>query len=232
MPSDIKYIVEGKGEVVLLLHGWGQNKEMMLPLIDCLKHKYKCVVLDLPGFGKTNFNDAKNIGEYVGKIRSFLEEKKLLPKYLVGHSFGGKLCIEYYLKYRDVSKIALIASPILKPTRSIRYYFKVYSYKLMKRFKSVEDKNAGSVDYKECKKVMKNFFVSVVNTHYDKTIKQIDVPTLLLWGDKDDKVPLNKAKKLNKLIQNSSLHIVKGGHFAYLENVEFSKLLLNKFFRG
>ena len=36
MPN-ISYIKEGKGEVILLLHGWGQNKEMMLPLIDNLK---------------------------------------------------------------------------------------------------------------------------------------------------------------------------------------------------
>ena len=76
---------------------------------------------------------------------------------------------------------------------------------------------------------MKTFFINVVNTHYDKIIKNIDIPILLLWGDKDDKVPLNKAKKINKLMENSELHIVKGNHFAYLLN--FSKLVLSKFFR-
>ena len=135
MPKDINYIEKGQGEIILFLHGWGQNIDMMLPLIDELKHKYKCVILDLPGFGKSNFNDSKTISEYVEKIRLFLEEKQLLPKYLVGHSFGGKLCVEYYLKYQDVCKMALIASPILKPKRNFVYYYKVYKYKLIKKQK-------------------------------------------------------------------------------------------------
>lgn len=231
MPNDIKYVCEGKGEIILFLHGWGQNKEMMLPLINELRFRYQCVVLDLPGFGESNFNEAINIKEYVQNIRAFLKEKNLLPKYIVGHSFGGKLAVEYCLQYKDLEKLAIIASPILKPKRGLKYYYKVYKYKLLKKIKKNKEIKGGSKDYNECNWKMKRFFVNVVNTHYDKSVKNIDIPVLMLWGDKDEKVNVNNAKKLNKLIENSNLYVMRGRHFAYLENVEFTKLVIQKFLR-
>lgn len=231
MPSDMSCVVKGKGEVILFLHGWGQNKEMMLPLIEMLKNKYKCVIIDMPGFGKTDFNGCETIGSYTKKIRTFLEKEKLLPKYIVGHSFGGKIAIEYYLNHKDLKKIVLIASPILKPDRRIGYYYKVYKYKLLKKIFKNKKFNLGSEDYKNCPNGMKKFFNQVVNMHYNNQVSNIDIPTLLIWSDKDKKVPLKKGKKLFKMIKNSKLYVLKGTHFAYLENIDFTRLIIQKFFR-
>lgn len=229
MPN-ISYIKEGEGDVVLLLHGWGQCIEMMLPLIDNLKHKYKCVLVDLPGFGSSQFNDSKDIDEYVTKIRAFLEQNDILPTYIIGHSFGGKVGVHYYLKYKDIKSLVVIASPLLKPKRGIKYYCKIYKYKIKKKLK-IKQKNVGSEDYKNCNDNMKKFFVKVVNTHYDKEISSISIPVLLIWGNKDKHVPVNKAKKLHKKIKDNKLIILKGEHFAYLENIEFTKLSISNFLR-
>lgn len=229
MPN-IECEVHGKGELILFLHGWGQKKEMMLPLIEELKYKYKCVIIDLPGFGNSTFNNEKNLEEYVKNIRFFLEEKDLLPKYIIGHSFGGKVALNYYLRYKDLHSIIFIASPLLKPKRTLKYYYNVYKYKLKKRF-HIKQKSFGSEDYKNCSLIMKSFFVNVVNAHFDKVILEVDIPTLLIWGDKDDKVPLRKAKQLHKKISKSELIVQKGGHFAYLENIEYTRLIIQKFLR-
>ena len=127
MPNNINYISEGKGETILFLHGWGQNIEMMEPLIRELKMNYNCVVLDLPGFGKSHFNNSNNIKEYVTNLREFLDENNIFPKFVVGHSFGGKVAVEYYLRYKDLEKMVIISSPILKPKRGMAYYLKVYT---------------------------------------------------------------------------------------------------------
>jgi pimeloyl-ACP methyl ester carboxylesterase len=230
MPN-VSYIEEGEGDVVLLLHGWGQNKEMMCPLIDELKYKYKCVVIDMPGFGASLFNNESNLDDYTHTLRSFLKEKKLFPKYIIGHSFGGKVALNYYLRYKDLSGLVIMASPLLKPTRTIKYYFDIYKYKLKKKL-GFSEKNQGSEDYKCCAPNMRKFFVKIVNTHFDKEINKVKIPCLLIWGKEDKKVPLNKAKILNKKIINSELYIEKGGHFAYLENIEFTKLIIQKFMRG
>lgn len=229
MPN-IAYIDKGEKEVIVFFHGWGQNKEMMQPLIDNLKHKYRCIILDLPGFGNSSFDDSKNIDEYIKNLREFFNKENITPKYIIGHSFGGKLAINYYLKYKDIKGLVIISSPILKPRRTIKYYYKVYLHKLKKKF-NLKTYNSGSEDYKKCSSNMKRFFINVVNTHYNKKVKEIDIPTLLIWGNKDNKVPLNKAKKLNRKLKDSKLVIVKGGHFAYLENIEFTRLTIQKFLR-
>lgn len=229
MPN-ISYIKEGEGEVILLLHGWGQNKEMMFPLIDNLKEKFTCVVVDLPGFGDTPFDNSINIEEYVNNLRKFLIDNNITPKYIIGHSFGGKVAIHYYLKYKDVEKLIIIASPLLKPKRGLKYYYKIYKYKLKKKFK-IKEKNAGSSDYKNCKKEMRCFFVNVVNTHYNKKLKKVDIPVLLIWGKGDKQVPLNKAKQLSKKIKDNKLVVLEGDHFAYLENIELTKLYICNFLR-
>ncbi|NLA33928.1 MAG: alpha/beta hydrolase, partial [Tenericutes bacterium] len=43
---NINYIQEGKGKDILLLHGWGQNIEMMLPLGNQFKNKFRITILD------------------------------------------------------------------------------------------------------------------------------------------------------------------------------------------
>lgn len=229
MPNNISYVVEGKGDVILFLHGWGQSKESMIPLIENLKNNYKCVLLDMPGFGNSCFNNTKNIKEYTQYIRKFLIENNIIPKYIVGHSFGGKVAVEYYLEYKDVEKLFIIASPILKPKRNLNYYYKIIKYKLKKHLKIKS--NEGSYDYKNCKESMKSFFVSVVNTHYDKLIKNIEIPTILIWGKNDEKVPIKKAYKLDNKLKNSELYIINGDHFAYIENIEFTKLVIQKHLR-
>lgn len=229
MPN-ISYIKEGEGDVVLLLHGWGQNKEMMFPVVENLKDKFMCVVMDLPGFGETPFDNSLNIEEYVDNLREFLINNNIAPKYIIGHSFGGKVAVHYYLKYKDIDKLVIIASPLLKPKRGLKYYYKIYKYKLKKKFK-IKEENAGSSDYKNCKQDMRRFFVNVVNTHYNKDVKNINIPVLLIWGNKDKQVPLNKAKELNKKMKYNKLVVLEGDHFAYLENIELTKLYICNFLR-
>ena len=89
----------------------------------------------------------------------------------------------------------------------------------------------GSKDYQNCSEDMRGFFVNVVNRHFDKEIKNIEIPILMVWGDRDEKVPLNKAKEMNKKISDAQLVVEKGGHFAYLENIEFTRLIIQQFLR-
>lgn len=46
----IRYEIKGNGRAVILLHGWGQNMEMMRPIQDHLAKRYRVLNLDLPGF--------------------------------------------------------------------------------------------------------------------------------------------------------------------------------------
>lgn len=228
MPN-LDFFITGKGPVILFLHGWGQNKEMMIPLIEKLKYRYTCVSIDMPGFGNSEFNNERDLDEYTKNIHDFLLYKlHLKVMYIVGHSFGGKVAINYHLRY-GVRAISLIASPILKPKRRLNYYVKVFIYKIMKKLK--RKVNMGSKDYKDTSEEMKNFFIKVVNTHFDKKIKNIRIPILLIYSKEDEKVDFKCAKKMDKKLLRGKLRVIKGDHFAYLTNREIVSVELNNFFK-
>ena len=50
---DVNYIQYGKGKDIILLHGWGQNIEMMKPIGDNLANNYRITIIDFPGFGES-----------------------------------------------------------------------------------------------------------------------------------------------------------------------------------
>ena len=228
MPN-LDYFVLGEGPVILFLHGWGQNKEMMLSLANKLKKNYKCIIIDMPGFGNSEYNNEKTMDEYCKTIHDFLLFKlHVQPACIIGHSFGGKVGIHYYLRYKYVKGLVFIASPILKPKRSIKFYLKLWAYKLMKLFKVKN--NMGSVDYKSSGK-LKEFFVHVVNTHYDKKIKKIHIPVLLIYSKEDEKVDYAKGRKLYRKLRTSFFKVIKGDHFAYLNNENIVSMEINNFIK-
>ena len=77
--------------------------------------------------------------------------------------------------------------------------------------------------------VMRDVLVNAVNTDLSEEAKKITVPTLLIWGDKDEAVPISEAKKLEKLISDSALIVLNGTHYCYLENLNHVASILENF---
>jgi pimeloyl-ACP methyl ester carboxylesterase len=81
---------------------------------------------------------------------------------------------------------------------------------------------------------MKESFVKIVNEHLDDVVGLIKNPTLIINGKEDKETPLYMAKKLNKLIHDSTLSVYEGaGHFCFIDspikfNMEVREFLLSK----
>lgn len=231
---DLNYIVEGEGDPAVVLHGWGCNIETVISIVNILKEQYKVYALDLPGYGKSDEpKDVFDSFDYARIVKKFLENMDVKKAVFIGHSFGGKLSIIFGSKYPElVKKIVLIDSAGLIPKRGVKYYFKVYSFKTLrfiykhiffwiKDEKRMEKfyKKFGSDDYKNADGIMRRIFVRVVNENMEPILKDIKVPTLLIWGDKDDATPLYMAKIMEREIEDSGLVILEGtGHYSYLED--------------
>ena len=112
------YLTAGKGEPVLLLHGWGSSLEPYRRLIDLLSTKYFVIALDMPGFGKTEEPPCPwGVDEYVDFVLDFLQAFDIQKLSLVGHSFGGRVIIKLCNRCLPfaVNKIVLIDSAGIKP---------------------------------------------------------------------------------------------------------------------
>lgn len=236
------YQTKGQGKhTVILLHGWGQNTEMMIHIENHLAQNFEIYNLDFPGFGQSDTMAlAWNPDDYVLWLRGFIETMEINKPIIIGHSFGGNIAMRYASKY-DVYKLVLTGSAGLKPKRGMDYYAKVYSYKMGKKIMSLPglnkykdsfNKNKGSVDYQNASGVMKETFVKIVNSSVNDLLSDIKCSTLLVYGDQDDATPLWMGKYLEEHLPNAGLVVFEGqDHYAYYVQKDRFNLVLDAFFK-
>ncbi len=231
--NDINYIQYGKGKDVVLLHGWGQNIEMMKPIGDRLK-KNRVTILDLPGFGLSSEpSEAYTIYDYCSVLEDLLKELKIKNPILMGHSFGGRIAIVYASRNK-VEKLVLFGSPCVRLQKKLP--LKTRILKRIKRLPGMDKigefaKNfIGSRDYKAASPTMRSILVHTVNEDLSSCAKKISCPTLLIWGNLDTEATLEEGKLLEGLLQDGALIVLENAtHYAYLEQLGRVIDILNHF---
>lgn len=223
------------GQSIVLLHGWGQNIDMMKPIGDRFKNDFDIIIFDLPGFGSSS-EPPKFFScfDYVELLHQALMELGVDNPIIVGHSFGGKLGLIYASKY-SVKKLVCLASPFCKEIQKVT--MKVRLLKFMKKIPIVNKlegfvkKHMGSTDYRNASGVMRDILVGHVNLDITEDVKKIKCPTLLIWGTSDEAVSIERAYQLEKLIKDAGLVVYDGcTHYAYLERLGQTISVLKSFF--
>ena len=230
--TQLSYTVEGEGMPVILMHGWGCNHSTLKSIEAQLIPGFKVYNVDFPGFGGSNEPSAVwGVEEYTSLIEDFARQEHIESPILLGHSFGGRVGI-LFASRNKVHKLILVDAAGVKPRRSLRYYYKVYSYKAIKHallfflgkkrgetaLNSYRAK-VGSSDYSNASPMMRAILSKVVNEDLKSVMPKIACPTLLIWGANDTATPLADAKIMEKLIPDAGLVSFDGvGHYSFLEN--------------
>ena len=230
---DVNYIQYGEGKDILLLHGWGQNIEMMKPIGDALCDKFRITILDFPGFGDTTEpKEPWNIEKYSLLVEMFVKKLEIKKPIVMGHSFGGRVAICYSSR-NPIEKLILFGSPCIRIKEKLS--FKVRILKSLKKLPGMNGlaeymkKFIGSRDYKAASPIMRQTLVEVVNEDLSKYAREIEEPTLLIWGEYDTEAPVRDAKELEKIMIDAALIVLPGTHYAYLENLPRVISILNNF---
>lgn len=249
--NSVHYKKFGKGKPLVILHGWGSNSEVMLPLSTSLKIKRTIFLIDLPGFGKSpEPPEAWTISDYARCVAAFLTDISGSPADILAHSFGGritlKLCSNSEYKLL-VDKVIITGGAGMKPRRPPKYYLKKYTARTIRwpftllpkplSEKSVEWlrttrvwKALGSADYRSLNGVMRDTFVKTVSEYLDYTLPLIQHEVLLLWGANDDATPVYQAKIMERGIKNAGLAIIdNAGHYAFLDRPHQFKVITETF---
>ena len=243
--DDIKLHYEkygDKGRPVILLHGWGQNTEMMAFIGEFLKSHFTVYNIDFPGFGLSDEpKEAWGSEDYSEFLRKFANEFGIEDPIIIAHSFGCRVALQYAYRY-PVHKMVLTGAAGVRDDRGIDYYAKVYGYKLgkkilsLKPFEKYKDrfiKNAGSEDYRNSGGVMRSTFVKVVNEDLKPLLKDIKTETLLVFGSNDEATPVEKGKIMEKLMPDAALVVFENDdHFAYFHEAQRFNLVLDAFLRS
>lgn len=224
---NINYVDYGnrEGKVLLLLHGWGQNIEMMKSIGDGFSKDYRIIIIDLPGFGQSSDPDfAWDVPNYVEYIKLFLNDLNIDNPIIAGHSYGGKIGLLYASKY-SVDKLVLFASPFKKEIKKLSFKIKFLKFikkvPILNKLEEFAKKHIGSEDYKNATPLMRKVLVNTVNLDITEDVKKIEASTLIIWGSNDDAVPVERAYELENLISDAGVVIFDGcTHYAYLERLK------------
>ena len=247
--TGIAWYKTGKGKPLVILHGWGSNAAVMMPVAERVKDIRTSYLLDFPGFGHSQEPETDwGIDDYAGLTEEFLNN--ILPDQsfdLLVHSFGARVALKLLTRNKissRIDKVVFTGAAGLKPKRKADYYFRKYTAKTLKlpfyllpgglRKKGLNRlrktriwKKLGSADYQKLSGVMRETFVKTVNEHLDHLLPQIQHEVLLIWGKDDAATPLDQANRMeNGLKKNALIVIDNAGHYAFLDKpAQFGAIL-------
>lgn len=239
-----RYLVEGPGPDMILMHGWGCNASTLASVAAVASATHTVYSVDFPGFGGSEEpREVWGVELYTQWLEKFIKAAGIKSPILLGHSFGGRVGILYSSRHDDVDRLVLVDAAGIKPKRTFRYYYKVYTYKLgrkmwelvlgkekaRKRIDAMRAKK-GSSDYNDASPMMRRILSKVVNEDLRDRLPLIKAPTLLVWGENDTATPISDARIMEKEIPDAGLVSFPGcGHYSFLDNPYLFKAVLKSF---
>lgn len=213
--------VQNPHGVLVFLHGWGSNKELMKQAFDKSFSAFLHCYIDLPGFGSSPCEEVLHTSDYANIIESFLRELQgslntlnLHSFILVGHSFGGKIAILLTNTLKLPTLILLSSAGILTP-KSLKIRAKIALAKIAKSL-GLNAKSLRSKDADNLNEAMYQTFKNVVNEDFSEHFKACNGQGYVFWGAQDDATPLSSGEKIASLIPNAHFFVLDGGHYFFL----------------
>jgi len=218
-------------EILVILHGWGGSSRSFTSLANYLCDMgISFYILDLPGFGKTKiFSGIKRLDDYVQVVKDFLKTVPQKKVILMGYSFGGRIAVKMASESRpSYLKGLILYAPAGIHRRSLFVKFLSAVGGILAQFvdilpakvaflvKRIGYRILGSYDYLYCNG-LEEIFQNVIAEDLRERIKKIELPTAVLWGERDKVVPIKDAFFILKHVKGAKLFKMKGGHILHKE---------------
>jgi pimeloyl-ACP methyl ester carboxylesterase len=206
-----------KKESLLVLHGWGSNKEIMKQAFSKELKDYKHIYLDMPGFGASSNDMILTTRDYAEIVNFFLEILNAEPKIVMGHSFGGKVATLLNIPY-----LVLLSSAGVVTVKPWSVKVKIATFKLLKPLGFAKIRELFiAPDAKNMSHEMYETFKNVVDEDFESEFVKSQSRALCFWGIDDTATPLYTGEKIAGLIKNSKFYPLEGDHFFFLKHASF-----------
>ena len=247
----------GKGRPLVLLHAFPLSRKMWKPQIDALVETGCRVILpDLRGFGETPKIAGKTTMEDLANdVKELLDLLEIEKAIIGGLSMGGYVTLNLYRLYPDKFATMFLADTSsfadTEEKRKGRFSLieKILSFGMEAAVEEMLPNLISDHTKTHNQKLVKQLEKEFLQTNPEGAIaalrgmaerlehtymlKDISVPTLLIFGKEDKVTDLEGAKVLNERIPNSKLEIIQNiGHYSNLEDPEHFNRILVDFVRG
>jgi len=232
----VHYLEAGQGPVLVLVHGLGSSAEVWRDSMRRLARGYRVVALDLPGYGKSDKPRSDYSIEYQAAVlNDFIDALGAGKVALVGNSMGGWVSAITALNHPEkVSHLILVDSAGLRRDAAAStinlnpatkeemrtLLLSLFADKAFVTEKLVNDQWEYRKDIRYTVKATLESFKSK-QPLLDDRLKNIKVPTLIIWGREDTLTPFAYAERFAKGIPGSKLVVIDNtGHIPQVEKPE------------
>jgi pimeloyl-ACP methyl ester carboxylesterase len=247
--AKIHYLEAGSGPAVILIHGLGGSTANWAPTIAPLAQKYRVIVPDQIGFGKSDKPMLNyRVGTLVDFLDGFYKQVGIQKASLVGNSLGGFTAAAFAIAHPEkVDKLVLVDAAGFAVTGDINPKIlnglnpstrqQIKDLISLVFYNQEQFTNDAAIDMFLASRVtagdgytIQRFIDSITHGEdiLDGKLGAIKHPTLIIWGREDGLTPLTMGQRFNKEIAGSQLFIIeKCGHVPQLEKpAEFNAGLL------
>lgn len=231
-PQPAAFLEAGTGTPLLMLHGFMGSAACWLPLMNTLQSQMRCVALDLLGFGDSAKPKIRyDIAQEVAFVRQFVQARDLGACYLLGHSFGGWVAAAYAIAYPDLVKGLILAAPAgirddsfcgrYDHLRPILWDTPVIDW-ILTAIAPLANRTSQRDTLQKIRWMRQELMAQPAARSFlmdrlrpedaidtvEREIHRIQVPTLVIAGDRDDTIPLWHCETYANRIPNAKLVVL------------------------
>ena len=238
------YLDGGIGEPLVLIHGFGADKDNFTRVAGILTHRFRVIAPDLPGFGEASRDGAANyhIDAQVERLRAFIDQLGLGAVHLGGSSMGGFIAAQYAATYpaavRSLWLLDAAGATLARDTELIQRYIETGEMPLLVRREADYRALLRAVTYRMpllphslhralARRAVADFTlhsrifreIGVESPALDQRYPAIRAPTLIVWGREDRILNPAAGEAMHQAIPKSRLVLMDGtGHLPMIEH--------------
>jgi pimeloyl-ACP methyl ester carboxylesterase len=239
--ENIFYSESGNGFPVILIHGFGESKEMWQVFQAHLSAKYRVLAPDLPGCGESPlFKIGLTLDDVAEKLYEWAKDLGVEQSVMIGHSMGGYVALAFAKKYPEMVKgLGLFHSTVFADTaekkenrkKTIDFIKRNGGSAFIENFVPAlfyEENRAGLRDIVQRQvEIGKNTSSETLTTYLaamasrpdsSDFIRDFDKPVLMIIGEQDTSVPFEKSMEQAGLLRQPHVHVLDmTGHMGMFE---------------
>lgn len=231
--GDINYNIQGNGEPIVLIHGFGLDSRMWGKLVEELSKTNKVITYDMRGFGKSSL--PINRYSHVEDLHELLKSLNISKKKIVGHSFGGEIAIEYALRYpNEVNNLVLISSGLSGIKGDHNEWEALVALGKIGNIDGIRERMLKNSVFKDLKEgseelnLVKTMVSDYSGFHFQRNdpreymnaeekLKELSCPIEVIIGERDEAIQKEIAKKFKIELGIEPIVIPQCGHMSVLE---------------
>jgi pimeloyl-ACP methyl ester carboxylesterase len=229
----IHYESWGRGNPLILLHGWLGSWRYWMPTMEELSEQHRTYALDLWGFGDSDKSTNRHgVEKYVKLLKDFMDELGINSTALVGHSLGATVAVKFAVANPDqVTRLMLVSLPIVGEAIN-RRLLTTGGTSLVSRFLGssrwpVNHKDVLAEAEKANESAIALTVQACAELDLQENLRQIEVPLLAVYGEKDNLIDPTQTRLLKNTASNiRSITLPESRHFPMLDEAsKFHRLL-------